>query len=71
MNGHVGHGAVLHGCRVGDDVLIGIGAIVLDGAVIGRQAFVGVGGLDPWLPRTQRSQPDISPMEVPHVWFVN
>lgn len=45
INGHVGHGAVLHGCHVGDGALIGIGAIILDGSVIGEQAFVGAGSL--------------------------
>jgi phenylacetic acid degradation protein len=44
-NGHVGHGAILHGCHVGDSVLIGIGAVVLDGSIIGEQAFVGAGSL--------------------------
>jgi carbonic anhydrase/acetyltransferase-like protein (isoleucine patch superfamily) len=41
----VGHRAVLHGCRIGDRVLIGMGAIVLDGAVIGDEAMVGAGAL--------------------------
>ncbi len=39
--GHVGHGAVLHGCRVGPDALIGMNAVIMDGAQIGAQAFVG------------------------------
>ncbi len=43
----VGHQACLHGCTVGDDVLIGIGAIVLDGAVIEDQVMVGAGSLVP------------------------
>jgi len=37
-NGHVGHGAILHGCRVGRDALIGMSAVIMDGAVIGRAA---------------------------------
>jgi carbonic anhydrase/acetyltransferase-like protein (isoleucine patch superfamily) len=41
----VGHGAVLHGCTVHDRVLVGIGAIVLDDAVIGEEAMVGAGAL--------------------------
>ena len=41
----VGHGAILHGCRVEDNVLIGMGAIVLDGAVIGRDSLIGAGAL--------------------------
>lgn len=41
----IGHMAMLHGCTVEELALIGIGAIVLDGAVIGREAFVGAGAL--------------------------
>lgn len=41
----VGHKAVLHGCTVGDDSLIGIGAIVLNGAKIGKGCLVGAGAL--------------------------
>lgn len=40
-DGHVGHGAILHGCRIGAGVLIGMNAVVMDGAVIGEYAFVG------------------------------
>jgi carbonic anhydrase/acetyltransferase-like protein (isoleucine patch superfamily) len=43
----VGHRVVLHGCTVGDRVLVGIGAIVLDGAVIGEEAMIGAGALVP------------------------
>ena len=41
----VGHSAVLHGCEVADEVLIGIGAIVLNGAKIGAGAVVAAGAL--------------------------
>jgi carbonic anhydrase/acetyltransferase-like protein (isoleucine patch superfamily) len=41
----VGHGVMLHGCTVGDESLIGIGAVVLNGAVIGRNCLVGAGSL--------------------------
>ena len=41
----VGHGAILHGCTVGDNSLIGMGAIVLNGAVIGRDCIIGAGAL--------------------------
>lgn len=41
----IGHGAVVHGCTVGDNTLIGMGSIVLDGAVIGRDCIVGAGAL--------------------------
>jgi carbonic anhydrase/acetyltransferase-like protein (isoleucine patch superfamily) len=41
----VGHGAILHGCRVGDDVLIGMHATVLNGASIGAGSLVAAGAL--------------------------
>ena len=41
----VGHKAVVHGCTVGDNSLIGIGAIVLNHAVIGENCIVGAGAL--------------------------
>lgn len=41
----VGHKAMLHGCTVGDDSLIGIGAVVLNGATIGKGCLVGAGAL--------------------------
>ena len=39
-NGHIGHGAVLHGCRIGRDVLVGMNAVVMDGAEIGENSIV-------------------------------
>lgn len=41
----VGHRAILHGCTVGDETLIGMGAIVLNGAKIGPHCIVGAGSL--------------------------
>jgi gamma-carbonic anhydrase len=41
----VGHRAVLHACTVEDEVLVGMGAILLDGSVIGRRSIVGAGAL--------------------------
>ena len=41
----MGHGAIVHGCTVGDYCLIGMGAIVLSGAVIGDHCMVGAGAL--------------------------
>ena len=41
----VGHGAIVHGCTVGDYCLIGMGAIVLDGARLGDHCLVGAGAL--------------------------
>ncbi len=39
----VGHGAILHGCTIGDNCLIGMGAIVMDGAEIGENTIIGTG----------------------------
>jgi carbonic anhydrase/acetyltransferase-like protein (isoleucine patch superfamily) len=41
----VGHNAILHSCRIGDNSLVGMGAIVLNGATIGRNCLVGAGAL--------------------------
>ncbi|MFC4777582.1 gamma carbonic anhydrase family protein [Paenibacillus sp. GCM10023252] len=41
----VGHGAIIHGCRIGKGTLIGMGAIVLNGADIGEYALVGAGSI--------------------------
>ncbi len=41
----VGHSAVVHGCTVEDDVLVGIGAVILDHAIIGHDSLVGARAL--------------------------
>ena len=41
----VGHGAIVHACRVDDEVLIGMGAIILDGAEIGARSIIGANAL--------------------------
>jgi carbonic anhydrase/acetyltransferase-like protein (isoleucine patch superfamily) len=41
----VGHGAVLHGCTIEDNVLIGMGAILMDGAHIKKNCIIGAGAL--------------------------
>jgi carbonic anhydrase/acetyltransferase-like protein (isoleucine patch superfamily) len=41
----VGHSAILHACTVKDEVLVGMGAIILDGAVIGERSIIGAGAL--------------------------
>ena len=43
----IGHRAILHGCTIGDNCLIGMGAIVLNGAKIGENSLVGAGALVP------------------------
>jgi carbonic anhydrase/acetyltransferase-like protein (isoleucine patch superfamily) len=37
----VGHSAIVHACKLGDEVLVGMGAVILDGAVVGRQSLIG------------------------------
>lgn len=39
-NGHIGHGAVLHGCRIGKNALVGMNAVIMDNAVIGESSIV-------------------------------
>jgi phenylacetic acid degradation protein len=39
-DGHIGHGAVLHGCRIGRNALVGMNAVIMDGAEIGAECIV-------------------------------
>ena len=39
-DGHIGHGAVLHGCRIGRNALIGMNAVVMDGSEVGPESIV-------------------------------
>ncbi|MFZ4875087.1 phenylacetic acid degradation protein PaaY [Janthinobacterium sp. Mn2066] len=39
-DGHIGHGAVLHGCRIGRNALVGMNAVVMDNAIIGEESIV-------------------------------
>ncbi|MEI9894956.1 MAG: gamma carbonic anhydrase family protein [Chthoniobacter sp.] len=41
----IGHKAIIHACTVADEVLVGMGAIVLDGAEIGARSIIGAGAL--------------------------
>lgn len=41
----IGHRAIIHGCTIGDTVLIGMGATLMNGAVIGDESLVGAGAL--------------------------
>ncbi|MBM7613888.1 gamma carbonic anhydrase family protein [Alkaliphilus hydrothermalis] len=43
----VGHSSIIHGCKIGNNTLIGMGAIVLDGAEIGEETIIGAGSLVP------------------------
>lgn len=39
-DGHIGHGAVLHGCRVGRNAMVGMNAVVMDKAIVGAESIV-------------------------------
>lgn len=41
----VGHGAILHGCTIGDRVLVGMGAIIMNGAEIGQGSLIAAGAV--------------------------
>src|SRR6185436_4074699 len=41
----VGHSAIVHACTVGDEVLVGMGAAILDGAIVGEQCLIGANAL--------------------------
>ncbi|NFO86294.1 gamma carbonic anhydrase family protein [Clostridium botulinum] len=41
----IGHGAIIHGCAIGDNVLIGMGTIILNGAKISKNSIVAAGSL--------------------------
>src|SRR5690625_2577283 len=41
----VGHGVTLHGCTLGNRILVGVGSIVLDGAVVEDEVMIGAGSL--------------------------
>ena len=41
----IGHNVILHGCTIGDDSLVGMGAIMLNGSRIGRRCLVGAGAV--------------------------
>ncbi|TAJ43653.1 gamma carbonic anhydrase family protein [Methanofollis fontis] len=41
----IGHGAIVHGCTISDDVLVGMGAIVMNGSVVGEGSIIGAGAV--------------------------
>ena len=41
----VGHSAIVHGCTIGDNCVVGMGAIILNGAVLGEHCLVGAGAV--------------------------
>lgn len=60
-NGHIGHSAILHGCHVKYNAMVGMGSVVMDEAVIGENSIIGASSLVP------------SKMEIPdnHLAFGN
>ena len=63
-SGHIGHGAVLHGCRIGRNAMVGMNAVVMDEAEVGEDsivaamAFVKAGAMIPSAqPRRRLSRP--------------
>ena len=41
----IGHGAIIHGCSISDNVLVGMGSIILNNAKIGKNTIIGAGSL--------------------------
>lgn len=41
----IGHGAIVHGCKIGDKTLIGMGSVILSGATVGSECLIGAGSL--------------------------
>lgn len=41
----IGHSAIVHGCSVGDNTLVGMGAIIMNGAKVGKDCVIGAGAL--------------------------
>jgi len=41
----IGHSAILHACNVGNEVLVGMGSVIMDGAVVGEQSIIGARAL--------------------------
>jgi carbonic anhydrase/acetyltransferase-like protein (isoleucine patch superfamily) len=41
----VGHNAIVHGCRIEDNVMVGMGSVVMNGALVGQNSIIGVGAV--------------------------
>lgn len=75
----IGHKAIIHACRIEDAALIGMGAIVLDGAVVEKHGFVGAGALVPpgrtvgegelWLGNPARKARMLSEAEIEALYY--
>lgn len=75
----IGHGAIVHACTIEDACLVGMGATILDGAVIKRHGFVGAGALIPpgktvgsgelWLGNPARCARKLSDKEIEQLYY--
>jgi carbonic anhydrase/acetyltransferase-like protein (isoleucine patch superfamily) len=43
----IGHSAILHGCEIGDECLVGMGSIIMDDAIVSSRVMIGAGSLVP------------------------
>ncbi len=41
INSHIGHGAIIHGARIGRDSLVGMNAVIMDNVVVGKESIIG------------------------------
>ena len=75
----IGHGAIVHACVIEDACLIGMGSIILDGAMIRRNGFVGAGAVIPpgktvgsgelWLGNPARCVRKLSAKEIEQLYY--
>ena len=75
----VGHGVTLHACTLEDNCLIGIGSIVLDGAVVRKNAMLGAGSLVPggkeldggylWMGRPAKKMRELTEKEIEYLAY--
>jgi carbonic anhydrase/acetyltransferase-like protein (isoleucine patch superfamily) len=75
----VGHGAIIHACTIGDACLVGMGAIVLDGVRVEKNAFIGAGAMvspgkrvgsgELWLGNPARCVRRLSDQEIEQLYY--
>lgn len=75
----IGHGAIIHACRIEDGCLIGMGSTVLDGAVVEKNGFVGAGAIIPpgktvgsgelWLGNPAKCVRKLSEVEIEQLYY--
>jgi len=66
--GHVGHSAILHACKVGDEVLVGMGAVDSGRRVIGKQSIIGAKAL---VTQGMKIPPGSLVLGAPAKWFAS